>query len=284
MAQLAIKGHKTRGNEVIALLGMLGGKNRVELFGDQDSDSYWMACDDTIHCGYVKSGSGYMILTLEEFEKEFPYKVGDEVRLGVPDEVRITNMSWDPCSDQVIYEALSVNGGREYDNLHAKQLSPRKEQTSPDKAKAPSLEGQDYSEGRCGYKSPEGFEFEKVENGEIILKPKKKALPKTLEECIGLLNHKEKIEIINLTGRLNKLLFARNAYWKLAGEEMGLGKPWGNDIEDDDDKFFICNDEGELHTGVTFHNNYILAFPTAKMRDAFYESFKDLINECKELL
>ena len=187
MAKLAIKGHKTRGNEVIALLEMLGGKNRVELFGDQDSDSYWMACDDTIHCGYVKSGCGFMILTLEQFVEEFPYKVGDEVRLGVPDEVRITNMYWDSCSDQVIYEALSVNGGREYDNLHAKQLSPCKEQTSPDKAKAPALEGQDYSEGRCSYKIPEGFEFDKVENGEIILKPKKKEQPKTYKECCEVL-------------------------------------------------------------------------------------------------
>ena len=28
----------------------------------------------------------------------------------------------------------------------------------------------------------------------------------------------------------------------------------------------------------------ILEFPTEEMRDAFYENFKELINECKELL
>lgn len=287
MAKLEIKGHKERGREVIALLEMLGGKNEPLISYGKDTESSYRITDDgyivSNRCCPNKKGVKNQTYTLEEFEKEFPYKVGDEVRLGASDEVCITNMYWDSCSDQVIYEALSVNGGREYDNLHAKQLSPCKEQTSPDKAKAPALEGQDYSEGRCGYKIPEGFEFDKVENGEIILKPKKE-LPKTLEKCIGLLNDKEKIGIIHLTGRLNKLLFARNAYWKLAGEEMGLGKPWGNDFEDDDNKFFISNDEGELHTGVTFHNNYILAFPTAKMRDAFYENFKDLINECKELL
>lgn len=27
-----------------------------------------------------------------------------------------------------------------------------------------------------------------------------------------------------------------------------------------------------------------LAFPTAEMRDTFYENFKDLIEQCKELL
>lgn len=291
MAQLEIKGHKTRGKEVIALLEMLGGKNDTVIpYDGSDDTTYYRILKDgssrIVSSHYILNERGvrYRPYTLEQFEKEFPYKVDDEVRLGVPDEVRIVNAYWDSCSDQVIYEAISVHDGSVYDNLHAKQLSPCKEQTSPDKAKAPALEGQDYSEGRCGYKIPEGFEFDKVENGEIILKPKKKELPKTLEECIGLLNRKEKIEIISLTGSLNRLLFARNAFWKLAGEEMGLGKPWGNDIEDDDDKFFICNVEGELHTGVTFHNNHILAFPTAKMRDAFYESFKGLINECKELL
>jgi hypothetical protein len=28
----------------------------------------------------------------------------------------------------------------------------------------------------------------------------------------------------------------------------------------------------------------ILAFPTEEMRDTFYENFKDLIEQCKELL
>ena len=173
---------------MIALLEMLGGKNESFISYDgRDTDSSYRITDDGCIVSNRfypnKKGVKYQTYTLEELEKEFPYKVGDDVRLGVPDEVRITNMYWDSCSDQVIYEALSVNGGREYDNLHAKQLSPCKEQTSPDKAKAPSLEGQDYSEGRCGYKIPEGFEFEKVENGEIILKPKKKVLPKTYGEC-----------------------------------------------------------------------------------------------------
>lgn len=286
---------------MIALLEMLGGKNRNELFGTQDFDSYWISSNETIFSGYVKSGSGSTIFTLEEFEKEFPYKVGDEVRLGVPDEVRITNMYWDSCSDQVIYEALSVNGGREYDNLHAKQLSPCKEQTSPDKAKAPSLEGQDYSEGRCGYKIPEGFEFDKVENGEIILKPKKKELPKTYKECcevLGIdhnlyldLNHGDisggvqanvyTQNVVYLFNKLYMVLVCRDAYWKLA----------------DDWSFKIGGNSQEVVYAITiwgtgilkdfYHAlncNLILVFPTEEMRDTFYENFHDLIDECKELL
>lgn len=308
MAQLAIKGHKTRGNEVIALLEMLGGKNRVGLFGDQDSDSYWMACDDTIHCGYVKSGSGYMILTLEEFEKKFPFKVGDEVDCIMPGfgVCKIVCMRWTAENDEVSCLVQRETESELYSMwVCAKDLrpyNPEPVETSPDKAKAPSLEGQDYSEGRCGYKIPEGFEFDKVENGEIILKPMKKELPKTYEECCEVLgiselpymvytwNRNEDVEVVLLEPqvtllqqleKLRRIITCRNAYWKLADdwsfkiggnsqEEVYAITIWGTGILKDFYHALNCN--------------RILVFPTEEMRDAFYENFRDLINECKELL
>lgn len=33
-----------------------------------------------------------------------------------------------------------------------------------------------------------------------------------------------------------------------------------------------------------YESNVILDFPTKEMRDTFYENFKELIEECKELL
>ena len=83
---------------------------------------------------------------------------------------------------------------------------------------------------------------------------------------------------------LYKLLICRDAYWKIAGEEMGLGKPWKPDWNN-----------GELKWCMSYSGNYIefdqykskhhtLAFPTEEMRDAFYENFKELIEQCKELL
>ena len=35
---------------------------------------------------------------------------------------------------------------------------------------------------------------------------------------------------------------------------------------------------------VTYTHDCPFAFPTEEMRDAFYENFKDLIEQCKELL
>ena len=156
---------------------------------------------------------------------------------------------------------------------------------------------------------PEGYQFVD-ENGnvinatKIVLEKKKKEYPKTYEECckiLGLLNvdlcfnadyrsfdaSKEQWKRLGLMNQFYQLLICRDAYWKIAGEEMGLGKPWVPDwamysglkhciIYSDNEIKWRCK------SFVT--EAKILAFPTKEMRDAFYENFKELIEQCKELL
>ena len=133
-----------------------------------------------------------------------------------------------------------------------------------------------------------------------FLTPKPK-YPKTYEECCNVLDIDDRELVFNgeyrasklywkQLGRLNilnKLLICRDAYWKIAGEEMGLGKDlsWVPDWMCVDPLYailyryhYIC--KAEVNGGTSC----ILAFPTAEMRDAFYENFKELIDECKELL
>lgn len=82
-----------------------------------------------------------------------------------------------------------------------------------------------------------------------------------------------------------QLLICRDAYWKIAGEEMGLGKPlepdWTNEHQVKYTIYTMGNDVIR-HVGNYIHA--ILAFPTQEMRDAFYENFKRVIESCKELL
>ena len=170
MAKLAIKGHKERGKEVIALLEMLGGKNEHYLAGCEPGDYYHIIKGGAINNGYVYP-EGFAIFTLEEFEKEFPYKVGDKVDCRMFGIRSVTRMCWNSSIDQILYSVK--NEEKECDVMIAcakdlRPYNPEPVETSPDKAKAPALEGQDYCEGRCGYKIPEGFEFDKVENGEIV--------------------------------------------------------------------------------------------------------------------
>ena len=123
----------------------------------------------------------------------------------------------------------------------------------------------------------------------IVLEKKKKEYPKTYEECCEVLGHVTIDEVrgykATLLDNLQMLLVCRDAYWKIAGEEMGLGKPWEPDWKHGKDKFYcISTSEGEIVLGEWYIDNKILAFPTEEMRDAFYENFKELIEECKELL
>ena len=125
------------------------------------------------------------------------------------------------------------------------------------------------------------------------LKKIKKEYPKTYEECCKVLGYSGNYDITLTTDVDNKLFNAlyklkvcRDAYWKIAGEEMGLGKSWKPDLlNDNQDKFVLANwdDSIEKHDYRT-NRNYILTFPTAEMRDAFYENFNELIEQCKELL
>jgi hypothetical protein len=145
-----------------------------------------------------------------------------------------------------------------------------------------------------GFNLPDGYIF-KDENGNIInatkivLEKKKKEYPKTYEECIALMHLQDSIVEgrcgyeWRLISNLQKLLLCCDAYWKIAGEEMGLDKPWEPDWEGEG-WYVIINHRGDIVTDVQWHANAILAFPTEEMRDTFYENFKELIEQCKELL
>jgi hypothetical protein len=142
-------------------------------------------------------------------------------------------------------------------------------------------------------KLPDGYIF-KDENGnvintnKIVLEKKKKEYPKTYEECYQITELSKTSDIYGYKNGLlfefQKLLIARDAYWKIAGEEMRLGKPWEPDYNSLKTKYTIEVIENKVVVISTISENHILAFPTEEMRDAFYENFKELIESCKELL
>lgn len=80
MRKIAIHGHPTRGKEVIKILKSLGGLNRCEFVGDSKISYYFI--DKYKHINKILKSNisdKYECYTLEEFEKEFPFKVGDKV-------------------------------------------------------------------------------------------------------------------------------------------------------------------------------------------------------------
>lgn len=116
------------------------------------------------------------------------------------------------------------------------------------------------------------------------MKKKQPQYPKTYEECCEVLGWDGGATVIGynaeLIGKLQRLKLCRDAYWKTAGN-------WKPDYTNPDiDLYVIINVHNNIEKakyGYGFQN-CVLSFPTEEMRDAFYENFKELIEECKELL
>ena len=78
--------------------------------------------------------------------------------------------------------------------------------------------------------------------------------------------------------KFQRLLIYRDSYWKIA-------ENWNPDWEDGNTtKYTISCVKNKIELRKAHEYTFTLAFPTKEMRDAFYENFKDLIEECKELL
>ena len=317
---LAIKGHLTRGKEVIQLLEMLGGENSCNLKGVETDSFYYICKDNDIYLCLSTNTENFIVFTLEEFEEKFPYKVGDKVTNEYRLPMIIFNMYWDSDFNVIKYNVRFLDDDKTVrTGLTTEDLQPYKEENycqvigndtssngvdtsvssineeTPEEPepKAPILSNRyDYAEGKCGYVIPDGYEFDYIKEGfqtEIILKPKKPQYPKTYDECcevLGILEDRG-FGFINLSECENTLMShfiqlkrCRDAYWKIAGDEMGLGKPW----EPDWDNSSTPREFTKINKGRLIHLSRVLVFPTTEMRDAFYENFKDLINECKELL
>ena len=131
-------------------------------------------------------------------------------------------------------------------------------------------------------------------DGRYILRDKKPKYPKTYDECLKILGYNT-VHIISmncghnglLMMKLQRLLIFRDAYWKIAGEQMGLDKPWEPDWGENNGGYRYCirNQSNKIVlSNEWLGENYILSFPTEEMRDEFYKNFKELIEECKELL
>ena len=296
MAQLAIKGHATRGKEVINLLEMLGA-NRLG-YKDTFVGFYYY-----IECGAICSSDEYptysKVFTLEEFLEKYPYKVGDEVIAyaeGILASFSIKGMRWNNKLNKVEYKICSswydvsmlsaIQPYTDYDIKTNKEEAMEEKGTLEQIDLTRELRIADEVEVILG-----DYEFV-LKDGKTYFVKKKPQYPKTYDECCKILGIEDRENgycgyEYELLGEFQKLYICRNAYWKIAGEQMGLDKPWEPDFTNYDEErygiYTLANKVERDFCGVG-DVNMILSFPTEEMRDKFYDNFKDLIEQCKELL
>ncbi len=313
--KLAIQGHSTHGTEIIKLLEMMGGYCPAEMYGLCENRCYSIKDNGWVGWDYIgpEEIDKYTIFTLEEFLEKYPFKVGDFV--GIPEyesEVRICEIQWDGFEIQYkIYrnddeewytasELLEYNDNP-MDCCTNNMIKSLDDVYSIAKCKTTG-------QGTYAIKIAEGYKFDSIdENGNIIVKSIKPTYPKTYKECCDVLgippyynlryhtyepNYDEYAttnELCSLQDKLNilgKLLICCKAYWKIAGEELGLDKSWESPLPSlFETVYCIRRKNNEIIKGsYRGGKSEILEFPTEEIRDVFYENFKDLIERCKELL
>jgi hypothetical protein len=154
----------------------------------------------------------------------------------------------------------------------------------------PDITAEVTDKNNCDIGCPDGYEFYDEKGNligtKVMMRLKTSKYPKTYGECCQHLGCDDKLS----TGKLvifQQLINAKNAYWKIAGEEMGLGKSWDSTYGCGEWGYWIgynINENKIYLQDSRILVNHILVFPTKEMRDAFYENFKDLIEQCKELV
>lgn len=300
---LNIQGDANRGKEIIELLEMLGGIKayNIEITESNANLIYRIRLFDNFIIGTYPSPND-IIMTIEEFWEKFPYKIGDKVKTTTGRVFTIGAMKWSNEENTVKYTDIETSTYYTVEELTPYMNTKQIETTGfmqMGKTIAVCFNKENYEnevELQLG-----DYEIE-VRDGKTFAVLKKPSYPKTFTECCKILgiNPTTTIQYTNedvergntyLTplkkefNQLLKLRICRDAYWKIAGEEMGLGKNWEPDWNDTPKgKYCIFLDLGEIACDELHRRKSLLAFPTEEMCDAFFENFKNLIDDCKEFL
>ena len=307
MATLAIRGHETRGKEVIEILEMLGGNNKHSYSADCDSLCFFCGKgNDIIYYDWVNNccrDKDTTFFTLEDFLENYPYKVGDKV-IYEDKRREITKMVWEEQTNTVAYKL----DDKLYCNV-INNLQPYKEEI---------MEKRQYEELRMPLDDNDKLATEATIDGNKIRPPKNHLIGKITKVNNGMLvefvkkqpeypkNYKECCKVLGICPNgdivyagnwtyggeylekhlerirnFQKILICRDAYWKIAGEQMGLSKSWEPTTET---VYCISRSDNVITSSYRGGKSNIFEFPTAEIRDAFKETFDEDIEFCKELL
>lgn len=301
---LGIKGNDDKGQDVIKALEMIGGINKSNYRG-VGVYTYYYIDPITNDIKTTINKNKLHTMTLEEFNKEYPYRKGDTVKLKEGDKVVITDIRWDSLEETVLYKAKSIITNKEYYCIDNSLIDGMIDKVSPadnddnddainsagnpiydtyakrDKIRVTNKDYQDKVELElCGYElKQEDSKFFLIRSSEY---------PATYENCCEILGLDEderdiNVDIVNIETSSEykvfesfiKLIRCRDAYWKLHNN----WKP-----NPDEQNYSIRYFKGNIVKLYSFGCSSALEFPNEEIRDNFLAFFNDDIELCKELL
>jgi hypothetical protein len=260
--KIAIQGHPTRGKEVIQLLESLGGRNIGDCLGTRSDKYYYL--DPCLNISATSVRYNFKeseIFTLEEFEKEFPFKIGDKVIDHEGDVAIITGFAH--IEEKLGYSLKYENGiGTATSGI----LKPYEEMERNIKL---TLE-----------KAREWF----AKGGELkeialqaFTEKELNPLPRSWDEYC------RKYGYICLSTRYTNIPLKYDALIKLEQ----LRDCWRNGWEpiwDISQKWCIRLDNNEPRVGLCTDISRFLTFPTREMAEEFLKCFRNLIEQAGDLI
>ena len=292
--KIAIRGHESRGKEVIQIFKDLGTEGLMDHTGSHIDWVYLR--DDFLRPNQLIVGTdvaflkgyNYKVYTLEEFEKEFSFKIGDKVIFPVKTgwaSGKITGLTY--VGDQLKYEVDNRIGGYHYVEPHKLSLYPMKEERNItltlEKAKEWYKKGgelkeialQAFTEKELNPLPRSWEEFCKrypIKKDESYINSEGKILSFTTKTARRDWNHicpsKKSAEAHLAMMQLEQLRDCWRQGWEPTKCDTGC---------------CITHYPGK-YSILSFSFISFLSFPTRKMAEEFLECFKDLIEQAGDLI
>ena len=292
--KIAIRGHVSRGKEVIQILENLGGINRYVQSGSNKNFIYFINNVGLIYSVALQICSNERkIYTLEEFEKEFPFKVGDIVLLkGNNDPYEIVALKW--FNNKLCYK---LNNGFHYTPEKLTTYKEMKEEMKEERNIKLTLEkAQEWYKKGGELKEIALQAFSEKELTEV-------ELPKTWEEFCDNYNINDDEAYIDSCCMVSSAditcrnsLYDKNVCPSKKSAEAHLAmiqleqlrdcwrQGWKPNWLDDTLNYVIegWRDDYTVDNKQVTHG--FLSFPTYKMAAEFLECFRDLIEKAGDLI
>ena len=285
--KIAIQGHPTRGKEVIQILESLDGINRMNHTGCYDKYFYYISVDNNTIAWTSVRPIHLSIFTLEEFEKEFPFKIGDKVRDCSDGEVGvITGLPF--IDNMLIYNVDFVNSGQAF--MPTEQLKPYKEMKEERNIKLTLDKAKEW------YKK--GGELREIAL-QAFTEKELNPLPRSWEEFCKKQPIKKDESYINSEGKILSFTTktARRDWNHICpsqkSAEAHLAMMQLEQLRDCWRQGWIPKTYEAVYTikfsgrglGVyNFVSREFLSFPTKEMAEEFLECFRDLIEQAGDLI
>lgn len=288
--KIAIQGHPNRGKEIIQILESLGGSNPYNYSGDNPT-CYYEIHGNTILCACTKSNN-YKYYTLEEFEKEFPFKVGDKVTFKDGD-YPYTIKSFSIWSDGDIICEFKENGF----HYSINKLKPYKEMKKERNITLTLDKAQEW------YKK--GGELKEVAL-QAFTEKELNPLPRSWEEFCKKYPVKDKEAHIDSVSNIiiqkgDAILRYSTRYCNICPSKKSaeahlamiqleqLRNCWRQGWEPDwndtkQAKFCVCYYQEKFKIHILYETRRFLSFPTIEMAEEFLECFRDLIEKAGDLI